>query len=869
MERVKQLVINDTIRVECFRDIIHLEKKKEGEFCSRPTLFDPKKAERKREKFSLMRTGDAVYVLYEDYYIRFSDCQETLVGLSVRQMSGDEVAKIDRFVNSGELPALNATPEVFLIADCPRIIVPKEGYSSERSSDFVVQKEVEDVYILLCRKDLKKLRKLYVELTGRNEMVRLSTLGVWNSRYYRYDEESAKKMMKTYEEYRLPLDVLVIDTDWRKAAERGIGYEVNEELFPDIRRFFEYAHRCRVEIAFNDHPEPYPSSENLFDDKEIAYREEHLTRLLDLGLDYWWYDRNWSVMLKSPLEEIKAETLGMYAFYEITKRDFQKKSTPAYRPIIMGNVNNIVNGKYEKIHDSVSHRYSIQWTGDISSDLFSLKQEVRNLIRAGNQCIPYLSSDLGGHIGNPDKNDYVRWIQFGAFSPIFRPHCSNNLERYREPWNYDEETVRIFSDYVYARYHLLPLIYKEAYVNYLSGEPIFKSKGFNYPEDPIALQDEESYMLSSDILIAPIFEDEPMPLEEKDYLDPVEATYYSGKNFDGEILDRERLEKIDFYLHQTPYSRSVPAFDFCARYRTRLKFDRDVQFYINSDDGIRVYIDGEKIYDAFTPHSSLLQYICDLGKNRVYNVEIEYFQGKGDACLALAKRDASKKKNESVYLPEDRWIDVFRGEVLSGGGYVRIPSDFKQLPLYVRQGALIPLADHALRAVQESWEKLTFDYYPSLKNFASSFLYEDDGKTLAYQNGEYRITPFRTYLEKGNALCIVFDPSYGKYKGERKFDKRKIRIKYHLLAPEFAVKSVRIDKKETSFRFVEKREGVFPFSPDDSACDFDCLIVEFSASMKKKTVVEFLLVDDDRKEKIDRSGETAYNKSVCHRETRD
>lgn len=45
MEKVRQIIINDTIRVECFRDILHLEKKKDGAFCDRPTLFDPKKRE--------------------------------------------------------------------------------------------------------------------------------------------------------------------------------------------------------------------------------------------------------------------------------------------------------------------------------------------------------------------------------------------------------------------------------------------------------------------------------------------------------------------------------------------------------------------------------------------------------------------------------------------------------------------------------------------------------------------------------------------------------------------------------------------------------------------------------------------------------
>ena len=90
--------------------------------------------------------------------------------------------------------------------------------------------------MLLCGKDAKKLRRLYVELTGRNELVRLSTLGGWNSKYYAYTEETAKQLILDYEKYDVPLDVMVIDTDWR-SCEGGWGYDINTALFPDLNCF--------------------------------------------------------------------------------------------------------------------------------------------------------------------------------------------------------------------------------------------------------------------------------------------------------------------------------------------------------------------------------------------------------------------------------------------------------------------------------------------------------------------------------------------------------------------------------------------------------------------------------------------------------
>ena len=132
--------------------------------------------------------------------------------------------------NSGELPPLYKTPEVFAISDTPRITVPEGGYSSERKGEYTVEENVEDIYLLLCEKDAKLLRKLYVELTGKPELVRLSTLGGWNSKYYAYTEEEAKQLILDYEKHDVPLDVMVIDTDWR-SCENGWGYDINTKLF--------------------------------------------------------------------------------------------------------------------------------------------------------------------------------------------------------------------------------------------------------------------------------------------------------------------------------------------------------------------------------------------------------------------------------------------------------------------------------------------------------------------------------------------------------------------------------------------------------------------------------------------------------------
>lgn len=511
--------IIDKIRVQLIsNEVIRLEYNKKKRFFNADSFLIPNRNSL-IEKVDFSKSEDDLYFYLKVGEFTLSILKENsgLKDVKIYDLEKKDLVKLDSIKNSGELPPLNKTPKVFALSDSPHIVVPKNGYTSNLSSrtKYVITRNAKDVYLLLCNRDFIKLRKLYIELTGRNEMIRLANFGLWDSRYYKYTQKEAEQRILDYQKYDVPLDNFVVDTDWRKSNDTGIGYDINEELFPDMEGFFNFAHSHNLEVMFNDHPEPLKGAKSVFDKEEIKFREEKLTNILKMGLDTWWYDRNWFTKLISPVESIEPETLGMYLFQDITRHFYQKKSgdNQIYRrPVIMGNVNNIKNGVYFPnnknkklyIRDSASHRYSTQWTGDIQSTLESLGNEINNMVYLGNNIVSYANSDCGGHFGNPDSETYIRWMQYGAFSPIFRPHCTIGLERSREPWAYDEKTLNIVRNYVKLRYRLLPLIYKCAYENYLTGQPIFKSMGFNYPDDLVALKNTSQYMLGNDLLIAPI-----------------------------------------------------------------------------------------------------------------------------------------------------------------------------------------------------------------------------------------------------------------------------------------------------------------------------------------------------------------------------
>lgn len=824
-------IIIGNVRVQLLSDsVVRIEYADLGagkSFCDDDTFFVPYK-----KQYCDTHTAYSVeenVICFGDYELYIPQAAKSLVGIRLEK-NGKKIYSCKRLKNSGELPTLDKTPIVFPIADSPRIIVPSGGYSVNRKGEYTVDDSASDIYLLLCEGDAKKLRKLYVELTGRNEMVRLSALGGWNSKYYAYTEDEAKQLILDYEKHDVPLDVMVIDTDWR-SCENGWGYDINTKLFPDMKRFMDFAHSHGVEIMFNDHPEPVDGAQ-IFAPEEIEYREKNLQAVMDLGLDIWWYDRNWSTKLVSPSAGINHETLGLYLFDDVTKHYWQKQSGSAEvyrRPVIMGNVDNIANGCYVGIFSSASHRYSIQWTGDIQSTPDALAQEVDNMIKGANNCIAYINADCGGHLGNPDKQGFIRWMQFGTLSPVFRPHCTNNVVRTREPWAYDEQTLDIVREYNNLRYRLLPVIYKNAYNNYLTGEPIFKGLGWEYPDDKTALACKDEYMLGNDVLISPIAGVSPSIVEKKNFVAPVSITFYDGTECKGEPIATAEWKKLDMSLNHTSPREGVPVYNFSARIKTVVKFDVDKTLYIKCDDGSTVWVDGKKVFEDKTTHSEMLFPICDVAKNAEHDIEIEYFQAGGEASCRLCCCDTVVTDGKRIYLPKDNWTYAFDGARYSGGKTIEMNCGLREMPLFMRDGAVIPLAYDAHNTKSQKWNRLVFDWYADKASCDSGYIYEDDTETTAYKYGKSRTTEYSArYCDKCGAYVLNIERAKGEFDGDRCFATREITIKRHVRDGAKA-KRATINGKEVEIKRAAKNADAFPFNTGADAPDGECELIAFVA----------------------------------------
>ena len=75
----------------------------------------------------------------------------------------------------------------------------------------------------------------------------------------------------------------------------------------------------------NDHPQG-----GAIDPSSMSKRWDGLTGLLDLGIDFWWYDRNWTGIMSGPVPGIDRDVWGQRVFTDIHAR-----FRPGERPMLM------------------------------------------------------------------------------------------------------------------------------------------------------------------------------------------------------------------------------------------------------------------------------------------------------------------------------------------------------------------------------------------------------------------------------------------------------------------------------------------------------------------------------------------------------
>ncbi|MDP4226960.1 MAG: glycoside hydrolase family 31 protein [Bacteroidota bacterium] len=377
----------------------------------------------------------------------------------------------------------------------------------------------QDWYFMAYGKNYKEALKEYTEFAGKVPMPPRYAFGYWWSRYWNYSDNELRNLIGNFRRFNIPLDVLVIDMDWHgdnvDSKQTWTGWTWNGNLFPDYKDFLQWLKKEQVKTTLNLHPAdgvapfedcyadfakamgvdpaskktiPYEGSnkkfmETLFNQILHKYQQE--------GIDFWWLDwQQWPNDRK--LTNLSNTWWLNYMFFTDMERNGDKRPMLYHRWGGLGN-----------------HRYQIGFSGDTYITWNSLAFQPYFTNTASNVLYTYWSHDIGGHMpfkGNKDFDPelYVRWMQYGALSPIFRTHSTKNMYVNKEPWNFKGEYYDAIQNSILLRYRLVPYIYTMARKTYDEGIGLCRPLYYDYPDDQQAYADSTEYMFGDNMLVAPI-----------------------------------------------------------------------------------------------------------------------------------------------------------------------------------------------------------------------------------------------------------------------------------------------------------------------------------------------------------------------------
>ncbi len=150
-------------------------------------------------------------------------------------------------------------------------------------------------------------------------------------------------------------------------------------------------------------------------------------------------------------------------------------------------------------------------------------------------------------------------------------------------------------------------------------------------------------------------------------------------------------------------------------------------------------------------------------KDTFFNESSSYLWGDAFLVSPVVKMGQTSK---TLYLPEGTWVNFWNDEFVEGGKTINVAAPIDVLPLFVKAGSIIPMAPIMNYSDERPTDTLTLKVYPGDTGISSFTLYEDDGKTLAYQSGRYALTTFTQSVDdNGASLRLSIGPSLGEFAG--------------------------------------------------------------------------------------------------------
>ncbi|VXC26716.1 Oligosaccharide 4-alpha-D-glucosyltransferase [Flavobacterium sp. 9AF] len=388
-------------------------------------------------------------------------------------------------------------------------------------------------YQLIVGNNWENLISNYTKLTGKQPLPPRWALGNFSSRFGYHSETEARKVIQKFKEDAIPVDAIILDLYWFGKDIKGTmgNLEIFKDSFPNFEKMvadFEAQGIKTITIT-----EPFIlTNANKWNE---AKSKKLLTTTIE-GLPATWdfYFGNTGL-----IDVFNTEAKNW--FWNIYKELHQKGIKGIWgdlgEPEVFPSYALTAAGKADEVHNVYGHEWAklifegyqkdfpnerpfilmragaagsqrfgmIPWSGDVNRSWGGLSGQPEIALQMGLQGFGYMHSDLGGFAGaNLDDELYVRWLQYGVFNPIFRPHAQEDVAS--EPIFRSERAKELAKCAIELRYQLLPYNYNLAFENTQTGKPLMRPLFFEEDNNEVLLTKADGYLWGNDFLIYPILE---------------------------------------------------------------------------------------------------------------------------------------------------------------------------------------------------------------------------------------------------------------------------------------------------------------------------------------------------------------------------
>jgi alpha-glucosidase len=393
-------------------------------------------------------------------------------------------------------------------------------------------------YYVFGGNTVEQIIKDYTALTGRTQMPPLWSLGFQQSRWGYDSQQQLLDIAQNFRSKKLPADVMVSDIPYMDNYKvftwnpkgfpqpkammdqlKTLGFDMVTIIDPGIK--IEKGYQAYEEGLAQQHFVKYPGGKvytghvwpgrcHFPDFTKTATQEwwgkSFKAGYTDIGIRGFWNDMNepaaWGREFPNLIEfgdGVNKKTLfSVKNAYGLLMSKATalgtKKLMNGQRPFVL------TRAAYAGIQ-----KYSAQWTGDNVASDEHMMLGFRLLNSMGVSGIPYTGMDIGGFIGNPSPELFVRWMSLGVYSPLFRNHTHIGYN-YREPWLFGEYNTNKIRTILEQRYRLLPYLYSSFYTAHKTGMPINRMLPINYTFDHKVYEGkfENQFLFGDNMLVCPV-----------------------------------------------------------------------------------------------------------------------------------------------------------------------------------------------------------------------------------------------------------------------------------------------------------------------------------------------------------------------------